>query len=169
MIRQQLHIGTKLIKSLPMNLGDYNLYQGWAIPEDQNPNDEGYLVEYQDGGKANHPNHKGYISWSPRNAFESAYQDVTKGASFGAAVMLAKRGHKVARKGWNGAGMYVVIMDGYPGGVPANEETLLRHGLETGTYVKIRPYWALKTAQDDIAMWAPSGSDSLAEDWVLVE
>jgi hypothetical protein len=34
--------------------------------------------------------------------------------------------------------------------------------------VPYRAYWALKTAQNDVAPWAPSGSDSLAEDWELV-
>lgn len=33
----------------------------------------GYMVEYLDGGEPNHPNHKGYISWSPKDVFERAY------------------------------------------------------------------------------------------------
>jgi hypothetical protein len=28
---------------------------------------------------------------------------------------------------------------------------------------------ALKTAQEDVATWAPSGSDSLAEDWSILD
>jgi len=164
-----LCIGTKLVMSAAMSLGDYNKYQGWDIPKDQDSSAEGFLVEYLDGGKANHAAHKGYISWSPKEVFDNSYQDVTKGVSFGAAIMLAKRGHKVARKGWNGSGIYLVIMKGYPEGVPANAETAARHDINLGDIVKIRPYWALKTAQDDIAMWSPSGSDSLADDWVLVE
>lgn len=35
--------------------------------------------------------------------------------------------------------------------------------------VPYRAYWALKTAQEDVAMWAPSGSDSLAEDWIIMK
>lgn len=89
--------------------------------------------------------------------------------SFGQAIEAAKRGYKVGRIGWNGSGMYLVIMDGYPNGVPANQETADKHGLELGELISIRPYWALKTAQNDIAMWAPSGSDSLADDWVIVD
>ncbi|HCA5286177.1 TPA: hypothetical protein MW252_002273 [Acinetobacter nosocomialis] len=57
-----------------MSRGEYNEYQGWQIPENENPNDPGYLIEYKDGGKANHPNHEGYISWSPKDIFEHSYQ-----------------------------------------------------------------------------------------------
>jgi hypothetical protein len=28
---------------------------------------------------------------------------------------------------------------------------------------------ALKTTQEDVATWAPSGSDSLAEDWEILD
>ena len=38
-----------------------------------------------------------------------------------------------------------------------------------GNLVPYREYLALKTAQNDIATWSPSGSDSLAEDWMVVE
>ena len=32
------------------------------------------MVEYLDGGQANHPDHNGYISWSPKDVFERAYK-----------------------------------------------------------------------------------------------
>lgn len=86
---------------------------------------------------------------------------------FGEALQLAKDGNKISRVGWNGSGMYAVLMEGYPEGVPANKQTAELHNIPVGTLVKIRPYWALKTAQGDIATWTPSGSDTLAEDWVL--
>jgi hypothetical protein len=86
---------------------------------------------------------------------------------FGQALQLAKDGNKIARVGWNGSGMYAVLMGGFPNGVPANAGTAEIHNIPVGTLVKVRPYWALRTAQGDIATWAPSGSDVLAEDWVL--
>lgn len=168
MSNAKLHIGTKLVLSLAMSLGDYNKYQGWIIPEDQNPNDEGFLVEYLDGGKANHPDHKGYISWSPKDVFDNSYK-ASGDMSFGMAVQAAKLGYKVSRLGWNGSSMYTVIMPGFPDGCPANEVTAAMHDIPVGTMLSVRPYWALKTAQNDIAMWAPSGSDSLADDWCIVE
>ena len=57
------YIGTKIVKAEPMNLGDYNNYRGWMIPEDEDPEKEGYLVKYPDG----------YVSWSPKEIFEEAY------------------------------------------------------------------------------------------------
>ena len=88
--------------------------------------------------------------------------------SFGEAVLSAKNGYKVARKGWNGKGMYITIMPGYPDGIEANENTRKAHNLPEGAILKFRPYFQLFTAQGDVAMWSPSGSDALAEDWVIV-
>lgn len=66
--------GTKLVQAKPMNRLEYNQYRGWDLPADENGADEGFLVEYLDGGQANHPDHKGYISWSPKEVFERAYK-----------------------------------------------------------------------------------------------
>ena len=68
------YTGTKIVLGTPMKRLAYNQYRGWELPADENGDDEGYLVEYLDGGKANHPDHKGYISWSPKDVFERAYK-----------------------------------------------------------------------------------------------
>lgn len=65
--------GTKQVKAVKMTLGEYNVYRGWTIPEDENPGDLGYLVEYLDGGRKNDERHAGYISWSPADVFERNY------------------------------------------------------------------------------------------------
>lgn len=88
--------------------------------------------------------------------------------TFGEAVAAAKKGARIARLGWNGVGMYAVIMPGYPDGIEVNEATQKAHNLPAGTKLVYRPYWQLYTAQKDVAMWSPSGSDSLAEDWIVV-
>jgi len=163
-----LFIGSKLINAEPMERMLYNDLRGWVTPEDECPHDEGYLVEYLDGGKPCHPAYKGYISWSPKDVFENAYKKSGE-MTFGDATTLAKRGGKVSREGWNESGMYALIMPGFPDGVPANEVTAAAHGVAVGSIIKVRPYWVLMTAQGDVAMWAPSGSDSLAEDWCIVE
>lgn len=69
----QRYIGTKIILALAMTRLAYNEYRGWDLPADENGADEGYLVEYQDGGKPNHSGHAGYISWSPKEQFDAAY------------------------------------------------------------------------------------------------
>lgn len=95
---------------------------------------------------------------------ESVQYLKTTEMNFGEAVQAAKNGKKVQRAGWNGQGMYayVVPANSYPAATEISRK-------EFGDMVPYRAYWALKTAQNDIATWAPSGSDSLAEDWQIVE
>ena len=162
-----LFIGTKLIKAQPMTRLEYNEYRGWELPEDEEGSDEGCLVEYIDGGQPNHPDHKGYISWSPKDVFANVYK-ASGELTFGMAIEAAKKGYKVSRIGWNGKGMYAAIMPGHPEGVEISELKAKVHNVPVGTVMVIRPYWVLKTAQDDVSTWAPSGSDSLAEDWCIV-
>ena len=71
-----LYEGTKRVHAKPMNRGDYNSYRGWEVPADENPADEGYLVENVDGGRGNDSRHAGYISWSPKDVFERSYKEV---------------------------------------------------------------------------------------------
>lgn len=150
----KIYLGVKQVSAKPMNLGDYNKFKGWEIPKDEDPNKEGYLVKYSDD----------YISWSPKEVFEQAYRTID-GLTFGQAIEAAKQGKKVARKGWNGSGMFAYI-------VPANSypaQTELGKKYWGERVLPYRKYWALKTAQEDVAMWAPSGTDSLAEDWEIVD
>ena len=67
------YTGTKLIQAQPMTRADYNEYRNWELPANEDGADEGYLVEYLDGGKANDSRHAGYISWSPKAQFDAAY------------------------------------------------------------------------------------------------
>jgi hypothetical protein len=67
------YIGTKMIDATPMTRAEYNEYRGWELPANEDGADEGYLVEYHDGGKGNDSRHAGYISWSPKEQFEKAY------------------------------------------------------------------------------------------------
>lgn len=72
----KLYEGTKRLYAKSMTRGEYNAYRGWENPADENPADEGYLVEYVDGGKPNDSRHAGYISWSPKDVFERSYKHV---------------------------------------------------------------------------------------------
>lgn len=67
----------KEVLAKPMTRQEYNDYRGWELPADENGSDEGYLVEYTDSPNSNHPDHKGYISWSPKDVFEAGYSDVS--------------------------------------------------------------------------------------------
>lgn len=68
--------GTKRLSATPMTRGEYNTYRGWAAPEGEDQTVAGYLVEYEDGGKANDSRHQGYISWSPADVFERSYHEI---------------------------------------------------------------------------------------------
>ncbi len=70
----QKFIGTKELLAKPMTKSEYCEYRKWDLPKDEDPNEPGYLVEYLDGGAPNHENHKGYISWSPKDVFERSYR-----------------------------------------------------------------------------------------------
>jgi hypothetical protein len=67
------YTGIKTIRAVSMTRGAYNKLRGWEVPSNEDPNDEGYLVEYTDGGTPNTTEFEGYISWSPRGVFERAY------------------------------------------------------------------------------------------------
>lgn len=152
------YIGTKMVKAAPMTRGAYNEYRGWAIPADENPSDEGYLIEYPDG----------YISWSPKTQFEDTYRDCM-GMTFGIALELLKKGVKVAREGWNGKGMFIVCQKGYPQGIPCNKQTADAWGMNEGDLFVCNPYLQIKNVDSSHSMWVPSIGDCLAEDWVIVE
>ncbi|AFE86339.1 DUF2829 domain-containing protein [Vibrio phage SSP002] len=78
------------------------------------------------------------------------------------AVEAAKQGHRVCRKGWNGADMCLVY-------VPAADIPTKGTGLTPffGDTMPMRAHWLLKTATGDVASWSPSTSDSLATDWEI--
>jgi hypothetical protein len=127
------YIGTKIIK---------------AKLETKN-GEEGYKVVYEDG----------YVSWSPKDVFEKAYHH-SGNLTFGDAIHYLKLGSKVARKGWNGKGMFLFLSP--KPWIEAIEEI-------KWTDYKIDSFICMKTAQDTIVPWLASQSDMLAEDWVIVE
>src|SRR3954470_20170239 len=73
-INWPLYQGTKTLKATPMRKAEYCLLRGWAVPADEDPAEQGFTVEYQDGGKPNVAGFAGYVSWSPADVFERAYR-----------------------------------------------------------------------------------------------
>ena len=71
--KPKTYIGTKVIHATPMSRLEYNYFRGWDLPANEVGTDEGYLVEYSDGGQGNVPGVTGYVSWSPKAVFEKAY------------------------------------------------------------------------------------------------
>ena len=166
-----LHIGTKLIHAHPMTRASYNALRGWELPADENGDAAGYLVEYIDGGKANHPDYEGYISWSPADVFERANRPY-KGMDIGNALAALKMGLKVARAGWNGKGMWLILVAGTPNAA-LREGTPYREALGQES-CEILPHIDMWTtnAEGRRAMlpgWLASQTDMLADDWQIVE
>lgn len=89
--------------------------------------------------------------------------------SFSDAIRYLKRGLKVARKGWNGKGMFVVYQKGYPQGIPCNKQTADAWGINEGDLFVCNPYLQIKQVNGSHSMWVPSIGDVLAEDWVFVD
>ena len=153
------YIGEKKIEAKPMTRGEYNKYRGWNIPQDENPEDAGYLVKHSDN----------YESWSPKEIFEEAYKPCEH-MNFGLAIEAMKKGHKVARKGWNGKGMFIFLTPGsqvaYSKCKPETQKALIDH---PKSLVEINPHIDMRAADGTLVIgWLASQTDMLAEDWEIV-
>lgn len=73
------YIGTKLIEAEKMLKGVYNQTRGRDVPGD--PEEDGYLVRYQDG----------YESWSPKEVFDKAYLVVDDNENLPSGVSIGQR------------------------------------------------------------------------------
>ena len=83
--------------------------------------------------------------------------------NFGEALESVKEGKRIARKGWNGKGMYVYY-------IPANSYKAITEVAreEFGDMVPYNPYFAIKNINNTVSTWVPSVNDCLAEDWYIV-
>jgi len=115
----------------------------------------GYKVVYPDG----------YVSWSPPEAFEEAYR-LSGEMNFGHALEMLKRGHRVARSGWNGKGMFLFLVPGST--FKVNRPPLLGIYPE-GTEVNYHAHIDMKTADGQVVPWLCSQTDALAEDWCVLD
>jgi hypothetical protein len=157
-------IGTKVVKAKPITRGEYNAYRGWTPPEGEEQNVDGYLVEYTDGGTPNHPDHAGYVSWSPKEQFDGAYRE-TSGLPFGLAVEAAKKGLRVTRATWP-LGVFVYFVP--PASYPVQTGAAKSHFGE-GSLVPYLAYLAIKRVDDQVCVFCPGMDSILADDWHVVE
>ena len=111
----------------------------------------GYRVRYQDG----------YESWSPKDVFEEAYRR-TDAMTFGMAIEAARKGRKIARKGWNGKGQYVELATGISYVNPTGEIINASHEV-----IGNRAFAFVGTSGVQMG-WLASQADMLAEDWVII-
>lgn len=85
--------------------------------------------------------------------------------SFSVALDYLKQGKKVARKGWNGKGMFLFLADDIEFSTAADLSSV--QDLEGELTC---PSIVLKTADDKFVVgWLASQTDMLADDWNIVE
>lgn len=143
-------IGVKEVLFRPMTKGEFARYMDRPY-ELSSQNDEGYLVEYLKGGDSNHPYHKGYISWSPKDVFIGSYRP-TLAMTFGLAHEAMKLGYRVTRKVWKGVTFFI-----------AKEVGVFREFVAIDTTGVYDP-----NKLGCVVPWTPGQIDLAAEDWVLV-
>jgi hypothetical protein len=91
--------------------------------------------------------------------------------TFGDAIIALKQGKKVARSGWNGKGMWLIL-------VPGQKEVALRQGTPYGdalalTSCEILPHIDMWTTNSEgrramLPGWLASQTDMLSEDWSVI-
>lgn len=153
------YIGTKIIKAKPGTMAEAQaLKSGMPIEQAKRMfrnsgtvDKDGYVVQYEDG----------YVSWSPKEAFEKAYRQCDN-MTFGLALEALKKSCKVARKGWNGKGMFLLCVPSEKWGIIDK----IGLGIPKGNLL---PWIGMKTADGKFVPWLASQTDMLAEDWVIVE
>ena len=151
-------IGIKMVEAVPM-IASEAINKGYRIGNSI-PDAIGYEVTYPDG----------YKSWCPKDVFEESNRPITD-MTFGFAIEALKKGLKVARKGWNGKGMYlwlkpaITIKSDWCKD-PMLKEIVDTNGGETEAFGTI----CMKTADNKILTgWSGSQIDVLSEDWIVVE
>ena len=90
--------------------------------------------------------------------------------TFGEAIEALKQGKKVARKGWNGKGMYLWLKPAATIKAEWCKDPILRDIAEAnGGEVEAIGTICMKTADGKILTgWLASQTDMLLEDWVIV-
>ena len=94
---------------------------------------------------------------------------MTDGMSFGLAIEALKKGHKVARTGWNEKGMFIFIQNETSGSVKEGTP-ILSELARKNQGVLVRAHINMKAADDSIVIgWLASQTDMLSDDWQIVE
>jgi len=158
-------IGVKLVDLKEMSWAEFQTLAA-ETQRPKRPDDApGYHIRYEDG----------YCSWSPQAVADAAYRSCDA-MTFGLALEAIKQGHKVARRGWNGANMFIVFMSGMQLPPYNTQGTERKVNDRTAKWIgkdqalNCQPYIAMYNAQKQwIPGWVASQSDMLSDDWYLVE
>ena len=92
--------------------------------------------------------------------------DFNDNLNFGHAVELLKQGKRVARKGWNGKGMFLLLITGETVRYSINQ--VYGDGYPDSVGFSVLDAIYMKTADDKLVAWLASQTDILSEDWQVV-
>lgn len=162
------YIGIKIVEAMAMDALAAELILGRSVDISNSTAFEGvhrgYLVAYPDG----------YQSWCPKAQFEEANRP-TEGMSFGHAIEAARKGEKIARAGWNGKNMFVVVMPALNLPPYSTQDTNRKVNDRTAKWIgedtalNCVPYFAMYAADGSwVPGWLASQTDMLADDWMIV-
>lgn len=152
-------IGVKMVEAVPMTASEaFN--KGYRVSSNLNDDTQGYEVTYEDG----------YKSWCPKDVFEKANRLIDN-MTFGFAIEALKKGLKVARKGWNGKGMYLWLKPAITIKSDWCKDPMLKEIVDgNGGETEALGTICMKTADNRILTgWAPNQIDTLSDDWMIVE
>lgn len=164
------YIGMKVVQAKPAVTVNGCIWpEGMALPEeyrrprlelDQEQNCCGTVVE--EGYVYISENH--YPVFEPKEEFEKRFFDA-ENVTFSIALDAMKRGGRIARKGWNGKGMYVFLADEVEFRTEADISEF--ENSEDGVYTS--EMLVLRTAQGTFQPgWLATQSDILADDWYVL-
>jgi hypothetical protein len=146
-------IGTRIVEAKEMTRLQYNNFRGWLLPEDENGDDDGYMI--RDLSSSN-------VSWLDSEEFSKVYKSQTNNMTFGLAIESMKMGYKVCRKGWNGKGMWLRFIDPYTTSIKDSEWDDITRG------AKLLPWIGMRTVDNKFVPWLASQTDMLSEDWMVL-
>lgn len=112
------------------------------------------------------------VVYAERERLAAGASAVAPALDFGDAIRALKAGHRVARAGWNGKGMWLSLSCDGTREVPAENfwsPHNAEHARQSGGAATVLPSITMKTATGEILMgWLASQSDMLATDWVVL-
>lgn len=154
------YIRCHIVEAEPMTRGEYATAHGRPTPQSEDPAEAGYRVVYP----------YGYEVWVQKTQFEVSSRPID-GMTFGQAIEAMKQGKKVARRGWNGKGMYLWLLPAASVKAEWCKEPHLKTLAEqNGGEVECLGSVRMKTADGKVLTgWLASQTDMLSEDWCIVE
>ena len=164
------YIRVNEVDAEPMKFGEFKekFPKSGGSNVERGAEDDGYVITYRKG----QPNE--YVSWCPKAEFEAVSRPLD-GMTFGDAVEVLKRGGKVARKGWNGKGMFLWLKPSAQIKAEWCKDEKLKalveqNGGEMLALGTVCMYTHDSTGRKAILTgWLCSQSDMLCEDWIVVE